>query len=100
MLRDCVAVAVQYDRRGGGMGSMTEGVEGWGGEDGGREVNNLNFAAERGCSDTSRTMASGLVSRVSRDHTHFPHRPESHHAGDDCTPGQNPRHQHCGRDWG
>ena len=41
-----VAVAVQYDRRGGGR-------------EGG---NNLNFVTERGYSDTRRTTASSLVS--------------------------------------
>ena len=87
---------IQHRRGGGtGRGGRREGVK-----EGGREGNNLNFVAERCYSDTHRTMASSLDSRVSCDHTHFPHRPESHHARGDCTPGQNTRHQHCGRDWG
>ena len=54
-----VAVAVQYDRRGGGMGrgGRREGVT-----EGGREGSNLNFDAKQGYSDTRRTMASSLVS--------------------------------------
>ena len=54
-----IAVAVQYDRRGEGMG---RGGQGEGESEGGREGNNLNFAGERGYSNTSRTMASSLVS--------------------------------------